>query len=204
MLESNVFAIPLLAGSLKSKSGRAIKNAETGELLGSVGERGSLFNRFLHRFLSKKLLPILVEVREKPDDSLVFTLRKRASIFLARIEVRDAMDGSVGYFTSKSSAGGGLRVYDKDGNIFAVLVGASPELDYRFVSEDGTKEFGHISRAVNTVNAQHHKIAPDTGELVLCVNAELTDQPLAKMLLLAAALALGMNWQRKCGRIGSR
>ncbi len=97
--------------------------------------------------MSKHLLPTRVEVREKPDDSLVFTLRRGWYIFRSRVEVHDAQGELIGYFKSKFfTISGGFHVYDKDDKHFAHVKGRMFGFDYRFLTEDGKVELGQVSK----------------------------------------------------------
>ena len=100
MLECNSFAIQEHKKVLSSVQSYDIKNGETGELVGSASEDIGFFTKTLRWVVSKQFLPTKLEVREKPDDSLLFTLRRGWYLFRSRVEVRDAQDALVGYFKS--------------------------------------------------------------------------------------------------------
>src|ERR1700684_713501 len=120
MLECELFAIQGQKKVLSTVQSYDIKNAATGELLGVARERIGILTKALRWVMSKHLLPTLLEVLEKPDDSLVFSLSRSGYLFKSRIDVLDSMGVTVGYFKSKFfMVGGGFFVYDKDDKPFA-------------------------------------------------------------------------------------
>jgi hypothetical protein len=179
MLEANSFAIEGFVRSRKSKPVRDLRDANTTELIGVTQELSGFFTRSLRWLVGTHWLPSVVEVREKPDDSLVFTLRKDWPLFHSRLEVRDAIEAPVGHLKySVATTGPRLVIHDKDRKDFAVLA-LTPHSSQKPLSFlDGSKTLATISRPVGDDN------------LLLLVDPELTDQPLAKMLLLAATLSI--------------
>src|SRR5262245_31522587 len=100
MLECNSFAIQEHKKIISAVQSYDIKNGESGELVGSAREDIGVITQGLRWLISKQFLPTKVEVREKPDDSLLFTLRRGWYLFRSRVEVRDSQDALVGYFKS--------------------------------------------------------------------------------------------------------
>jgi hypothetical protein len=181
MLESNSFAVEGPRRSGKSRFWQ-ITNANTGESIGAALEQTGYLIGSLLRLLGTRWLPLIVEVREKPDDSLVFTLQKDWHLFHSSVEVRDAMESSVGHLKYRSTRGGArFEIYDKDGKDFGVLALTTDFSHWPLSFFDGSKTLAMISRSDRD------------GILLLQVDAELTDQPLAKMLLLAATLSLSQR-----------
>src|SRR5262249_7936543 len=101
MLECNAFAIQEHKKIISSVQSYDIKNGETGELVGTAREDIGFFTKALRWVMSKHLLPTKVDVFEKPDDSLVFMLRRGWYIFKSRVEVRDSQGQLVGFFRSR-------------------------------------------------------------------------------------------------------
>src|ERR1700722_432400 len=138
MLECDIFALQEQRKIISSIQTYDIKNAETGELLGVAEEKIGLITQVLRWVVSKHLLPTLLEVHEKPDDSLVFSLRRSGYLFKSRVEVRDSMGALVGYLNSKVlTIGGGFHVYDKNEKYFAEVKGNLIGFNYRFLSAEG-------------------------------------------------------------------
>ncbi|HVL12708.1 MAG TPA: hypothetical protein VM529_09090, partial [Gemmata sp.] len=101
MLECNRFAIQEHKKILSAVQTYDILNADSGEVVGFASETTGGLTQALRWVVSKQFLPTRVEVREKPDDSLVFTLSRGWYLFRSRVEVRDSMGQMVGYFKSK-------------------------------------------------------------------------------------------------------
>jgi uncharacterized protein YxjI len=196
MLEGNVFAIEEHKKILSSVQTYDIKNGETGELMGVAEERIGLVNKALRWFVSKQLLPTLVEVREKPDDSLVFTVRRRGYLFKSRVEVHDSQGMLMGYFKSKFlTISGGFHVYDRHDKYFAEVKGKLIGFEYRFLTEDGKVELGQVSKRLGGLAGIAREMFFSADNYFLRVNPDLADQPLAKMLLLAATLAIDLIYK---------
>jgi uncharacterized protein YxjI len=188
VLERNRFVVREQVKLLTDRNTYAILDADAGAQVGTAEEQIGLTKRLLRWFISKALLPTRVEVREKPDDSLVFTIRRGAYILRSRVEVLDAQGELVGFFMSKVlTLGGGFHVYDKAGNHFAEVTGKWHGFDYRFVTPDGKVELGRVSKQWGGLAKELFTSADTYG---VEVGTELAEQPLAKMLILAAALAI--------------
>lgn len=196
MLECETFAIQEHAKILSSVQSYDIKNGTTGELVGVAVERIGIVTQLLRWVMSKHLLPTVLEVREKPDDSLVFSLSRRGYIFRSRVEVRDAMGALVGYFKSKFlTISGGFQVYDKNNKYFAEVKGRLFGFDYRFVTADGAVELGQVSKKIQGLAGIAREVFFSADNYFLRVSPDLADQPLAKMLLLAATLAVDLIYK---------
>jgi uncharacterized protein YxjI len=143
--------------------------------------------------VGKHLFSTTIEVCEKPDDSLVFTLHREWHIFKARVEVRDSLGQLVGYLKSKFfRIRNGFEIHGRDGKVFAQVKGRIFECDYHFLSTDGKVELARVARKIGAVAGE----ATFSDEsYYLDVNPDLADQPLAKMLLLAAALAVDIIYK---------
>jgi uncharacterized protein YxjI len=192
MLECHRFAIQEHRKFLSSVQSYDIRDADTGEEIGSARENIGGFTQAMRWLVSKNLLPTTVEVREKPDDALVFTIRRGFYVFKSRVEVRDAQGALVGTFRSKFlTISGGFHVYDQDGNYFANVKGKMFGFDFRFLTEDGAVELGRVSKKFMGLG----EFVFSADNYFLQVNPELAGQPLAKMLLLAATLAVDLIYK---------
>jgi uncharacterized protein YxjI len=126
----------------------------------------------------------------------VFTLARGWYIFRSRVEVRDAQGELVGYFKSKFfTISGGFHVYDKDNKHFAHVKGRLFGFDYRFLTEDGTVELGRVSKVLGGVAGVAREMFFSADNYFLAINPDLAEQPMAKMLLLAATLAVDLIYK---------
>ena len=196
MLEKNTFVVKEHVKFISTTNTYDILDAETGQQLGTAQEVVGGLVKVLRWFISKHIMPTRVEVREKPDDSLVFTLRRGWYIFKSRVEVRDAQGELVGYFRSKFfTISGGFHVYDKDGKYFAHVKGRLFGFDYRFLTEDGKVELGQVSKVLGGLAGVAREMLFSADNYFLKVNPDLAEQPMAKMLLLAATLAVDLIYK---------
>jgi uncharacterized protein YxjI len=187
MLEARRFAVKEQRKFLSAVQTYDIYDPDTNDHLGVAEETIGPVKQVLRWFVSKALLGTEVDVREKPDNSLVFRIRRGPYIFRSRVEVLDAQGELVGYFVSKIlTIGGGFHVYTKDDTHFAEVKGNWIGFDYRFLSPDRAVELGRVTKEWRGLateflfSADSYLVEP--GE-------ELAGDPMAKMLLLAAALA---------------
>lgn len=195
MLERNRFVVREHVKFLTDRNTYDILDADTGEELGTAHEQIGGLVRLARWFVSKHLMPTRVEVREKPDDSLVFTIRRGGYVFKSRVEVLDAQGELVGYFRSKVlTISGGFHVYDRAGNHFAEVKGRWLGFDFRFVTPGGDVELGRVSKQWGGLAKELFTSADAYG---VEVSADLAEQPLAKMLILAAALAIDMIYKEE-------
>jgi hypothetical protein len=196
MLECNSFAIEEHKKILSAVQSYDIKNGESGELVGFAREDIGFITQSLRWLVSKQFLPTKVEVREKPDDSLLFTLRRGWYLFRSRVEVRDSQDALVGYFKSKFfTISGGFHVYDKDDKYFARVKGRLLGFDYRFLTEDDKVELGRVSKVIGGAGGVARELFFSADHYYLEINPDLAEQPMAKMLLLAATLAVDLIYK---------
>jgi len=196
MLECTKFAIQEHKKILSSVQSYDIRNGDTGEIIGSARENIGTLTKGLRWVMSKHLMPTTVEVREAPDDSLVFTLRRGWYIFKSTVEVRDSNGQLVGTFRSKFlTISGGFHVYDKDGKYFAHVKGSMFGFNYRFLTEDGSVELGRVVKKLGGMAGLAKELFFSADNYFLEVSPELAEQPMAKMLLLAATLAVDMIYK---------
>jgi uncharacterized protein YxjI len=196
MLERNRFAIQEHKKVLSSVQSYDIRDADTGDIIGTAIENIGFLTKSLRWVMSKQFLPTVVEVHEKPDDSLVFTLRRGWYLFKSSVEVHDSQGQLVGTFRSKFfTISGGFHVYDKDGNYFAHVKGRMLGFNYQFLTEDGSVELGRVSKQIGGVAGLAREVFFSADNYFLEVNQELAEQPLAKMLLLAATLAVDIIYK---------
>lgn len=161
---------------------------DTGNAIGTATETIGPLARCLRQITHKRVLPSRVEVRENPDDALVFTIRRTRYVAESRVEVRDALGELVGYFPSQSSPfGGGFYVYTCDDQLFAELTGDFVNSEYRVTAADEEQVLGRVTRQWPGL-ARKPFISADAYAVEL--NDTLAGQPIAKMLVLAAALTV--------------
>lgn len=197
MLDRNTFVVKEHVKLVSVKNTYDILDGESGEALGTAQEHVGPLVQLARWFISKHLMPTRVEVREKPDDSLVFTIRRGAYLFKSRVEVHDAQGELLGYFKSKVlTISGGFHIYDKDDRHFAEISGKWLGFDYRFRTPDGSVEMGRVSKKLGAMGLLKEMFT-SADTYAVSVNPDLADEPVAKMLILAAALAIDMIYKEE-------
>jgi uncharacterized protein YxjI len=197
VLESNAFVVKEHVKFISTTNTYDILDANTGEVVGTAQEKVGGLVQLLRWFISKHIMPTRVEVREKPDDSLLFTIRRGAYIFRSKVEVLDAHGELVGYFKSKVlTISGGFHIYDKNDQHFAEIKGKWVGFNYRFLSPDGKVEMGKVSKKL-TLKSAIKELFTSADTYAVEVNPDLADEPMAKMLVLAAALAIDMIYKEE-------
>ena len=194
MLEHNTFVIKEKVKILSAVQSYDILD-ENGELLGTGQETIGFLTQALRWVMSKQFLPTRLEVREKPDDSLVFAIRRGWYLFRSRVEVLDAQGELIGYFKSKFfTISGGFHVYDKDDKHFAEVKGKLLGWNYRFLSPDHSVEMGQVSKKLGAIGILKEMFT-SADTFAVRVNEDLADEPMAKMLILAATLAIDLIYK---------
>ncbi|OWK34581.1 phospholipid scramblase-related protein [Fimbriiglobus ruber] len=187
MLEKNTFVVKEQVKLLSSKKEYDILDAESGQPLGKAASKVSGLWAVLGLVLGKDKAPMTVEVREKQDDSLVFSVRRRGFLF-KKIEALDAHGQVIGSYKAKLfSIKGGFNVSDKDGKPFCEIKGKLFKADYTFWTPDGKAEMGKVSKKWDGL-AKALFTSADT--YVVQVNPDFAEQPVIKMLVLGAAIAI--------------
>jgi uncharacterized protein YxjI len=190
MLEADKFMIKEQVKFLKSHHTYEIFDGDTQQPIGTAEEKISGFIKLMRWFVSKALMPTTIEIREKPDDSLVFTISRGWYLFRSKIEVRGADGELIGYFKSKLiTFSGGFHVYDKDDRHFAEVKGNFIGFKYRVLTPDHSVELGKVSKEWGGL-AKELFTSADT--YMVDINDDLKSNPFSKILVLAAALATDM------------
>jgi hypothetical protein len=150
--------------------------------------------RLLRRLGQGSPVPSELHVYETQDESLVFTVRRVGGLWGQRIEVYDADDHFIGYAESSVfSKPKDFRIYDRRGLPLAEVEGEFQGRSFRFVNRDG-QELGVVTRDAAAGSSEAR-----TGfePCLVSVHEDLAELPLAKMLLLGAALAIAMVYYRE-------
>jgi uncharacterized protein YxjI len=131
--------------------------------------------------------PTQIDFTEKPDDSLVFTIRRRGYL-MKKVEVVDAQGQVVGRYKAKMlSLAGGFNVYDPAGKHIAEIRGKLTKSEYTFFSPDGKTELGKVSKKWGGMMREMFTSADTYGVQIAPAAA---DDPKMKMLILGAAVAI--------------
>jgi hypothetical protein len=130
-------------------------------------------------------------VREIQDESFVFSVRHWIGWWRRTIEVYDADDHLVGCGETRGTFSVGFWIYDRRNLPFVEMKASFPGGNWSFRAVDG-RELGKVEW--NTPRAESRT---PVDVCVLSIGDELAEQPLAKMLLLGAALAMNLAYHRE-------
>ncbi len=180
-----------------------ILDPQTKECVGVASDNPGMLVQCLRclsfgRFSLRELLPTNLEIRETEDGPLLFRIRRSPQVFkfFVTVEIYDGASRLLGYFQSKIfSLFGGFWVYDAEDAKVAELkfqMGMPPKMT--FVTRDGT--------ALGSVYPEGAREAIEQGKvsvvmtlgrapgLDLKVSERMKDDPTARLLMLAAVLAM--------------
>lgn len=164
-----------------------ILDPSTGRKVGEVMETVGFLTQVMRWVISKHMMSTRFEAREHPGDQLVFTLNKPFALFRQTVIVRDASGARLGYFKSKVfSLGGGFYVYDDHDQLFAEIKGKWHGWDFKFTASDG-RVMGSVSKKWSNLAKE---LFTSADNYVVSVSDHLANRPDAKILLLAAAIAI--------------
>lgn len=187
MLDLQRYCVQEKVGFLKLTDTYDILNPDTQQLVGVAREEPSALVKWMRLVLSKKLMPTKVVVREVPGEEPVLTIRKPVTFFRSRVEVTDGEGKRLGYFVSKLfSLSGGFYVYDDKDQVFAQIKGKWHGWEFKFTTPDG-EEIGAVTKKWAGLGKE---LFTSADTYIVTISDDLADQPVAKMLLLAAALAI--------------
>ena len=201
MLETRRYMVKEQVKFFKSHHSYDIFDGDTEVQIGVAEEKIDFLTDILRWFVSKQLMPTRVEVRDTPDHSLVFTISRGWYLFRSRVEIHDADGVMVGYLKSKIfSFSGGFHVYDKNDKQFAEVKGNLFGFNYRVLTPDHDYEMGKVTKKWGGI-AKELFTSADT--YMVEVNDDLQEQPIGKMLVLAAALATDMIFKSGSNTAGN-
>ena len=196
MLEKNTFVVKEKAKMLSSRNSYEILDQE-GKVIGTAEQQTSGLAKLLGMVLGDP--PTQIDFREKPDDSLVFTVR-RSGYLMKKVQVVDAQGVVIGtYKAKKFSLSGGFHVYDKDGKHFAEIRGQLLKSDYTFFQPDGKTEMGKVSKKwAGAVK----ELFTSADTYAVQIQPAFAEDPKTKMLILGAAVAIDALMSTRGGAHG--
>lgn len=196
MLEARNFLVKERAAIFKTIDVYDIFDADTGDQIGLAEESISAFLKTLRWVVTKKLMPTTIVIREHPSGALVATLKKPFALFRPVVEVYDGEQRRLGYFKAKLlSLGGGFYVYDDKDQQVAEVKGKWHGWDYKFITPSG-QELGHVTKKWAGLAKE---LFTSADNYVVSIAEDLADSPMAKVLLLAAALAIDSVYHEQSG-----
>ncbi|VTR95781.1 Scramblase family protein OS=Xanthomonas translucens pv. graminis ART-Xtg29 GN=XTG29_00653 PE=4 SV=1: Scramblase [Gemmata massiliana] len=184
VLELNTLIVKQKAKLFSSRASFEILD-ESGKVVGGAEQSTTALAKILGMLMGPPATKI--EFREKPDDSLVFTVRRRG-LLLKKVEVLDSQGAVIGLYKAKKfSLAGGFHVYDGAGKHVAEIRGKLLKSEYTFFQPDGKTEMGKVSKKWAGAMKEMFTSA-DT--YAVQITPQFAEQPTVKMLILGAAVAI--------------
>jgi len=179
LLEHNKFVVKSQSKKFSSKKSFEIVDGETGQALGTARDTTGFFASLLGAGT--------LEVRDLSNNALLFSVTRTGWLF-KKDQVVDSQGQVVGrYKTKKFSLSGGFHVYDKDGKHLAEIQGKLLKAEYKIVTPDRSAEMGSVSR---TWGGLAKSLLSGDDSYGVQIAPRCVEDPVAKMLILGAALAV--------------
>lgn len=189
LLDHQRFFVKEQVAFFKTTDAYEILDPDTNTSIGHAREEPGTLVKTLHWFVSKKIMPTRANVYEADGATPVFSIRKPVTIFRSRVDVLDGEGELVGYFQSKLlTIGGGFWVYDKSDKQIAEVKGKWTGWEFKFLTPEG-HELGMVTKKWAGLGKE---LFTSADNFIVSISDDVADQPVAKMLLLAATLAIDM------------
>ncbi|MDB5308298.1 MAG: hypothetical protein JWO38_2500 [Gemmataceae bacterium] len=193
MLNKDLFVVKEKAKLLSSRNSYEILD-NTAKVIGTAEQKTGGLALLLGMVMGDP--PTRIDFRQKPDDSLVFTVRRRGYLF-KKVEVVDAQGQLIGRYKAKRfSISGGFHVYDKDGKHTAEIRGKLLKANYTFFTPDGKTEMGSVAKKWGGMARELFTSADMYG---VQIAPGFSGDPTAKMLILGAAVAIDALMNKRGG-----
>lgn len=191
LLDNNVFFIKERVAMMKLADTYDILDPETQEPIGIAKEEPGGGIKFLRVLINKRLLPTRVNVydHENPDVP-VFSMRRGVALFRAKVSIYDADGNYTGYFKSRAWRAG-FSVYDAQDQYVAEVRGDWKGWNFTFTSEAG-QQLGTVSKKWAGLGKE---VFTSADNYVIAIDESVQSQKAAKILLLAAGLAVDIIYK---------
>lgn len=194
MFDRKSFFIREHVGLLKLTDTFDILDPETQEHIGIAKEEPGTFVKILRLLVSKKLLPTTVNFYEGEDtqnSAPVLSLHKGMTFLRAKCTVTDADGAIIGTLVRKMlSLGGAFRVFDPEGNEFALVKGEWKGWNFKFIV-DG-EEIGSVTKKWAGLGKE---LFTSADNYIISITGET--EPGDCELLLAAGIAIDTVFKEK-------
>ena len=194
MFDRKMLLIRERVGFLKLVDTYDIYDPATGAQVGIAQENVSALVKVLRFLINKRLLPTMVEVREREGGRVILAIRRGANLLRSHVTVTNELGKQIGRFKSKLfSLGGGFHVLDGLERPVAEIKGDWKGWNFRFLSPDGT-EIGKVTKKWAGLGKELFTSA-DNYIIALNETRPLGSESVA--LLLAAGLAIDAVYKEK-------
>lgn len=194
MLNRKTFLVKERVGFLKFVDSYDIYDPSTGAQIGIARENISQLLKVARLLVNKRLLPTLVEVRERDEGPVLLSIRKGPALLRSHVTVRDRVGNEIGRFKSKLfSLGGGFHVLDTLNNPVAEIRGDWKGWHFRFLATDGS-ELGTVTKKWAGLGKE---LFTSADNYIIALDERRTLPPDTTALLLAAGLAIDIVYKER-------
>lgn len=188
ILKGNLYLIKEHFGLLKASNNYDVFEPESGELLMECREPNLFWLTKLLRFSDfKRMTPFDVQVHSASGERIVRVMRG-ISLLLSKVEVRNANNELVGYFSQKLfSIGGRFDVFDKNDQLVCTLEGTWAAWDFYFKQGDTT--LAHVTKKWQGLGAE---LFTSADNYMLEINPEVESGSDLRLLIFAAVMCIDM------------
>ncbi|NVK26305.1 MAG: RNAase [Gammaproteobacteria bacterium] len=188
LLNKNLFLVKEHIGLFKASNNFDIFDPEDGTPLMECREPNLFWLTKLLRFTdAKRFTPFDIQIRTVSGERMVRVVRG-LSLLLSKVEVRDANNELVGYFSQKLfSIGGRFDVLDKEENVICTLEGTW--MAWNFYFKQGDTTLAHVTKKWKGLGAEMFTSADN---YVLEINPEVPQNSDIRKLILAAVMCIDM------------
>ena len=184
MLNTNLFVVTPKTKLFSSKVSFEIRD-EHGQVIGTADQTTSLLAQVIG--MVKGPPSTRIGVLQKPDDSLVFAVRRSGFLF-KKVETVDEQGEVIARYKKKGlSLSGGYHVYDKSGKHIAEIRGKLFKAEYTVFAPDGKTEMGKVSRKWGGMMKE---LLSANGTYGVQIAPPFAEDQQTKIMILGAAIAL--------------
>ncbi len=200
MLTANKFVVTEQTKLLSAKGVYDIVDGDTRKPLGTAAVRKTGFMKLLLGLVfGKDRMTTTVDVRQKSDDAILFSVRRSGFLF-SKVQALDAERQVLGtYKTKKFSLAGGFHIYDKDGKHVTEIRGKMFKAEYKILMPDGKSEMGTVSKKWGGMAKE---LFTSAKTYAVEIAPRCAEDFTAKMLILGAAIAIDAIFTKKGGKGG--
>lgn len=194
LLDYNQFFIKEHVGAFKLTDAYDILDPETQEKIGLAREEPLGWAKILRLVVNKRMMPTAINVYEADEQTVAFSIRRGFSLFAPKVPIMDANGHEIGHFKGKMFAlKAGFLVNDTKGSQFAQVKGDWKAWTFRFM-DSSEREIGTVSKQWAGMAKE---IFTSADNYLIDINAEVAANPVSKILLLAAGLAVDMIFKEE-------
>jgi uncharacterized protein YxjI len=192
LLSSNRFVVKEQSKLLSANKTFEISD-DTGEVLGTAKETRGWFAVLMSMFMGKDNMSLTVELRQKSDDAVVFSVRRKG-FFFKKIQVLDGDGKVVGAYKAKLfSLTGGFHIYDAAGKHVSDIKGQWFKAEYNFFTPKGNTKMGTVSKKWGGLVKE---LFTDDRTYGVEIAPDYHDDPTTKILILGAAFAINVMFKQ--------